>query len=302
MKALLVANPNAGRVRGETALARVEERLRAEGIDVGRVVAARKEEAAEALREALRGQSPERTRVIVAGGDGTINAALPALIGTTFPMAILPLGSVNVLARELGIPLGTDAAIEAAASGRLRRIDLGIANGRPFALMAGMGFDAAVVRSVVPRVKNVVGSLAYVARGLSLLATCSASCFSVRADDKEFEVNAWLAVVANAARYTYSWRLAPAASVHDGWLDLCLFEMNSAAQTAGQVLAALRGRHVGYAGVLHMRARQFHFDCHPPVSLQVDGDRAGMTPAEVSVVPDALVVVVPAEERQPPGT
>jgi len=139
-------------------------------MEVCQVPTAGLSEVASALRDAMHHESPEQLRVIVAGGDGTINAVLPALVGTSFPMAIVPVGSVNVLAREFGIPLAIDEAIGVAARGRLRRIDLGIADGRPFALMAGMGFDAAVVHSVASDVKNLVGPFAYVARGLSLLA------------------------------------------------------------------------------------------------------------------------------------
>jgi len=203
------------------------------------------------------------------------------------------LGFTRVLARELGIPAAPDRAIQLAAAGRLRPIDLGLANGVPFALMAGVGFDAAVVRSVEPRIKSIVGAFAYIARGLSVLSKHPLSRFAVTADGERFDGDAWLAVVANAARYTYHWRLAPGASIDDGWLDMCLFESRSRAQTLGQVLAALRGRHVGRLGVHHLRARRFHIECHPPVSVQLDGDAAGRTPLDLDILPGALTVVVP---------
>jgi YegS/Rv2252/BmrU family lipid kinase len=252
------------------------------------------EGAAETLREALRGESPRQTRVIVAGGDGSINAALPAVAESGFPLAILPVGSVNVLARELGLPRGLEAAIEVAVRGARREIDLGMANGRPFALMAGLGFDAAVVRSVAPAVKNLVGSFAYVARGLRLLAEHAPSRFVIETEGERIDAEAWLAVVANASLYTYRWRLAPEARIDDGWLDLCLFESASRAQTGTQVLAALRGRHVGRPGVRHLRARSFTFACEPPVCVQLDGDPAGESPVDIRVAPRALSVVVPA--------
>ena len=111
MRALLLANPRAGVSRGHPAPAEIVRRLHAAGLDVHMVEAAGPDLVAPALRDALRGESPERVRVIVAGGDGTIHAALPALAETEFPMAVLPVGSVNVLARELGIPAGLDDAI-----------------------------------------------------------------------------------------------------------------------------------------------------------------------------------------------
>lgn len=293
MKALLVANAKAGRVRGEAGVVRIEQRLRDAGMEVVTLPPSRPDRMAGALANALAGEAPGETRVVVAGGDGTINSALPALAGTGFPLAILPVGSVNVLARELGVPRELGAAIGVASQGRLRRIDLGTANGKPFALMAGMGFDAEVVGSVAQDVKNVVGSFAYVGRGLHLLATYPPSRFRIEADGEKFETEAWLAVVANASRYSYRWRLAPEASIDDGWLDLCLFSSQSLTGTARQVIAVLSGRHATHPGVRHMRAKSLTFDCEPSVAFQLDGDAVGSTPVQVRVAPRALSVLVP---------
>jgi YegS/Rv2252/BmrU family lipid kinase len=212
---------------------------------------------------------------------------------TPFPLAILPVGSVNVLARELGLPRSLAAAARVAAAGELRAIDLGVANGRPFALMAGVGFDAAVVHSLAPQIKNLIGSFAYVARGLALLARYRPSRFRITADGETIETEAWLAVVANTPRYTYRWRLAPEAAMDDGWLDLCLFQSSSPREMAGQVAAALRNRHTKHPGVRHLQARRFRFECEPAVCVQLDGDPEGLTPLEIRVAPRALRVVVP---------
>jgi YegS/Rv2252/BmrU family lipid kinase len=294
VRAFLVTNPKAGRVRGETGLARIQRRLSAAGFDVEPVPGEEREGIAGRLAEMLRGARPEETRVVAAGGDGTIRSVLPALRGTSLPLAILPVGSVNVLARELGIPLSLGAAIEVAATGELRQVDLGLANGSPFALMAGLGFDAAVVHSVAQGVKNVIGSFAYVAKGLQVLARHRPSAFRVEADGAVFEANAWLAVVANASRYTYRWRLSPRARIDDGWLDLCLFEASSQAEGLRQAAAALAGRHASHSGVRHLRARSLKFACSPPVALQLDGDPAGHSPVTVEIAPGALTVVAPA--------
>jgi len=291
VKALLVVNPRAGRLRGPASAAQIKRQLDGAGLEVSQVEAAALSDVAPALAQALQHTSPEETRVIVAGGDGTINAVLPALIGTTFPLAILPVGSVNVLARELGIPLSLDDALPVAAAGRLHRIDLGTANGRPFGLMAGIGFDAAVVNSVTSDLKNLAGSFAYIARGIGLLARYPLSRFRVTVPQGALEADAWLAVAANARHYTYSWRLVPNAEIDDGYLDLCLFSTQSAAQTTGQIIAALVGRHTSYPGVLHLRAQQLRLQCDPPVAVQLDGDPAGQTPVDLRVAAKALTVV-----------
>lgn len=291
--ALLVANPNAGRIRGAAGLARIEQLLRAAGLDVELVAAEGPGQVADAVAAILRGVRSADTRVVVAGGDGTIRSVLPALQGTGIPLAILPAGSVNVLARELGIPRSLEASAAVAATGDVRQIDLGLANGSPFTLMAGLGFDAAVVHSVAQSVKNVIGSFAYVAKGLQLLARHPPSIFRITADGSALEATAWLAVAANASRYTYSWHLSPDARIDDGWLDLCLFQASSPAEGLMQAAAALAGRHSSHPGVSHLRARKLVFECEPPVALQLDGDPAGHSPVTVEVAPGALRVVVP---------
>jgi YegS/Rv2252/BmrU family lipid kinase len=292
MKAFLVANPNAGRMRGNR-YSKVEAGLRERGLDVVGITATGPEGVAGALREALAGESPDTARVLAAGGDGTIHTVLPALCGTDFPLAILPVGSVNVLARELGVPLNIEKACDVAAAGRVRRIDLGLANGRPFALMAGVGFDAEVVAAVAPAVKGLIGSFAYVAKGLDVLARYPSSLFRLRTESEEFESRAWLAVISNAAHYTYRWRLNLDARIDDGWLDVCLFEADSPAQTAQQVVAALSGRHRGHPGVRHLRAQLVRVECEPSVAYQLDGDPMGITPVEIRLQPTSLSVLVP---------
>ncbi len=165
--------------------------------------------------------------------------------------------------------------------------------------MAGLGFDAAVVHSVAPDIKNLVGPFAYVARGLSLLASYPPSRFRIATEEGEFEADAWLAVVANASRYTYCWRLSPQARIDDGWLDLCLFQSQSAMQTTGQLMAALIGKHTSYPGVSRLKARELRFQCDPPVCLQLDGEPAAQTPTSLHIVPRSLTVVTPANAGDP---
>ncbi len=294
MKALLVTNPRAGRVRTRERLLRMEQALAEAGLEVKRIEPPDAASVPEALNAALLGRSPEDTRVVIAGGDGSIRAALPALINTPFAVAILPVGSVNVLARELGLPLELAAAARLVAGGRPRPLDIGLANGRPFLLMAGMGFDAAVVHSVTRPAKRRFGSLAYVGRGLDLAFRYASSRCRLIADGTAEEHMVWLAIVTNVPRYTYSWRISPAARLDDGLLDVALFEGESRSVAARQILAVLRGS-PHCPGVLHRQGRAFRFEFDPPVHVQLDGDPAGTTPLDVVVAPRALSVIVPAE-------
>jgi diacylglycerol kinase family enzyme len=128
---------------------------------------------------------------------------IAGLAGSEVPLGIIPLGTVNVLAREFGIPLNPTQALKVALEGSVRRIDLGMANGQPFALMAGLGFDAQVVSAVVPRLKELFGPVAYVTAGLRVLTRYKPSRFHFTADGMEFDLPAWLVVVGNASYYAY---------------------------------------------------------------------------------------------------
>ncbi len=203
------------------------------------------------------------------------------------------MGTFNALAGDLGIPLGLDAAIAVAAAGRSRRIDIAVANGRPFSQMAGIGFDGAAVHRVLPAANKNLLSPSALLRGARLLATYSPSRMRVVTDGARVETTAWVALVANASRYTYCLRLAPGAVLDDGLLDVWLFESDSAVRTMRQVVALLRRRHARHLGLRRLRARAISFESDPPVWLHLDGDPAGMTPVEIRVVPSALTVIVP---------
>jgi len=296
MRVLLVANPCAGRAH-PARLAYIARLLQSARVEVGAVPASGLGMAAESLRHALQGLSPADTRVIAVGGDGTIHAILPALVGTAFPLAIVPAGTLNALAGELHIPRTIESAIRVAVSGEPRRIDVGVVNGRPFVQMAGVGFDGAVVHTVVPTENKNMLSPVVLARGLHLLSTCRPSRFRIATESSTLNAKAWLVLVANASRYTYRLCASPGADIADGWLDLWVFAAHSVRQTVGQVLALLRGAHGGYPGVRHLRARRAHIASFPPVWLHLDGDAGGQTPAIVSVLPRALTVVVPSTDE-----
>jgi len=295
MNAVLVANPFARGLRRGGAVAQIEARLRAAGLRrLQCIVEPEPRRAAERLHHALREESPEETRVIVAGGDGTIRAALPAFAERGFPMAILPVGTLNVMAWELGVPRRLEEALAVAVRGRPRGVDICSANGQLFADMAGVGYDAAIVHSIVPAVgKTRLGYFGYIARALGLLARYRPSRFRIITESATLETEAWVGVVANTAHYAYHWQVSPRAVVDDGWLDLCLFQSASVTQTAGQVAALLANRHASYPGVLHVRARRFRIETDPPAHLQLDGDPVAQTPVDITMIPRALTVLVP---------
>jgi YegS/Rv2252/BmrU family lipid kinase len=232
-------------------------------------------------------------RVLVGGGDGTIHAVLPALVGSATALGILPVGTVNVLARELQIPLDLESALRIALDGTPRRIDLGCADGRPFALMAGLGFDARVVADTVPRLKELFGAVAYVTTGLQALAVYRSSQFHVTMDDLDATFPAWLMIVGNATFYAYELSLSPDARIDDGLLDVCIFAETSALDRLTQLFATFVGLHPLHPNVSIFRTHRLHVTAEPPVCVQLDGDVAGTSPVEIGILPGALTVMTP---------
>ncbi|KPJ63778.1 hypothetical protein AMK68_03180 [candidate division KD3-62 bacterium DG_56] len=237
-------------------------------------------------------------RLVVAGGDGTINSALGTAIQASVPLAVIPVGTANGVARELGVPLTIEGACRVAATGRVCQVDYGRANGRPFLLMAGVGFDAEVVRRVGQPAKNALGPFAYVAAGLFTIAHYRPVRVRLSADGVASEIRAHVVIAANAETYTYDWRVAPGASLTDGMLDVCIFGEAGWLGWLSQVSSVLRHRRLDHRQVRRLRARAIRIEAQPAVSVQVDGDHAGQTPVEIDVVPGGIKVVVP---RGPEG-
>lgn len=317
MRALLVANPHAGGVRRASLVDAVERHLRARGLSVTRITSAGAAEARARLRERLFASSPvpiavaaggraaltspsadfvaEPTgeRVIVVGGDGTINALLPVLEETRAPLAIIPAGTFNALAGALGIPRHLPEALELAISGEPRPIDLGYANGRPFSQILGVGFDGAVVHAVLPARNKRLLSPGALARGARLLAKFRPVRARIETESTVIEEYVWLVLVANASRYTYCVEAAPGARVDDGWLDVWVFAAGGKSVPARHVLGILRGQPAGLPGVTHTRARRALIETDPPSYFHVDGDHGGRSPVETRIAPGVVNVIAP---------
>jgi diacylglycerol kinase family enzyme len=158
--AVVIYNPTAGSGPGKARveLSAVRERFAAAGWRCGAIATRQAGDGTDAARLALAAGAEV---VVAMGGDGTINEVVQALAGQDVPLGIIPTGTINILALELGIPLDPLAAVDAIAHGTRRQIDLGRANGRYFALMIGLGYDAQATLNLLPELKAWTGPLAY---------------------------------------------------------------------------------------------------------------------------------------------
>jgi diacylglycerol kinase (ATP) len=232
--------------------------------------------------------------VCAIGGDGTVNEAINGLAGTEVPLAIIPTGTVNVLAMELGIPLDPPDAVRLLEAGTVSWIDLGLAGERYFGLMAGVGMDAAVVASLSPVMKKAFKEAAFAVQGLANYLTKEEP--RIRVTCEERSVEGYFAVFGNASNYGGGFGITPLADMRDGLLDVCVLKDKSFLSTISYWTAALINAHLRHPKVEYFRteaARVATVEPDKEVLVQTDGEMAGKLPLSCSVVPHALRVVVP---------
>lgn len=236
--------------------------------------------------------------VFTLGGDGTAMEVAAALASTGIPIAVLAGGTGNLLARALGTPLAVRRAVPALVHGRVRKIDLGVAHGRHFAVAAGVGIDAAMVAETPVWMKRHLGVLAYtvVAARAALRIVLGHQSFHVRVDvDGEIvERTAATVMFANFGailddRITFG----PGIVCDDGMLDCCIFSPATLADALRVMWRLLRRDFGPDPALLYRRGRRFRLETTPALQLQADGELLGLTPADISVEPLAAHMLVP---------
>ena len=241
--------------------------------------------------------------VCVVGGDGTLAEAATGLANSNVPLAIIPRGTANQVARNLHVPVAFEAAVDVAVWGTPTPIDLGRVNGRSFALVAGAGFDAAVMNSATRELKERWGFGAYVYAAVKEALAAVPARFNIRADGRELEVSAVTVMIANVGELFTRYlplRLPltphPFSSWHDGRFDVVVIAPRKFPDWATVLWNAARHRFGGTDQLIHLQAREVTITADPAVPVQIDGDPAGSTPMTAFAVQHAARILLP---RQP---
>ena len=229
--------------------------------------------------------------LVVAGGDGTVNEAINGLGDLRLPLAILPLGTANVLAHEIGLAIDPNSIAAAIAHGAPRPVTLGAANGRRFILMAGAGFDAHVVATVRTPVKRWLGKGAYVLAMLRQLLAYGFPTYQVSIDGAVRQAGSVL--VANARFYAGRFVAAPAADLQVPTFEVCLFERSGRLAAIGYALALFTGLLPRLASYRILPATRIQIEGTAGEPVQADGDIIATLPARIEVLPQALELVFP---------
>ncbi|MEW6068758.1 MAG: diacylglycerol kinase family protein [Nitrospirota bacterium] len=239
--------------------------------------------------------------IIAAGGDGTFNEVANGIAGSETPMAILPLGTTNVLAKETGIPENVEKAMEIAVSNTPKTISLGkisclrenqithqqLPITRYFILMAGIGFDAEAVFGINENIKKVSGKGAYIYSGFKVLLNFKPSDLAFDIDGKIYSGSS--AVIGNTAKYGGNFKITPDARLSEPNLCICLFKGKKRGDILRYVIGILTKSHLRFNDIEYLKANRIQINGNS--HIQIDGDYLGMTPAKVEIAPDVLRLV-----------
>jgi YegS/Rv2252/BmrU family lipid kinase len=313
VKARLIYNPTAGPWGGNRTLRRIRSCLKRKGWVVDPQVTEGPGDATAIAREAAQAGYDA---VVVAGGDGTVNETVNGLVGTETALGVLPVGTGNLWARQLGVssyvlanPLRLQEAANGLAAGIVRRVDVGVANEHCFLCWAGIGLDAQVTTEMEPRPRHTkhLGTLPYVVATVLVARHFKGVRTRVHLDGGLVRSRTVLILVSNIQRYGGMLHVSREARIDDGLLDVFVFKGLGFSYTMRHLLTMLRRRYLQDPRILHRQARNVEVLTDPAVPVQVDGDIIGETPVTLGVIPRALRVLIPptappdlfASERPP---
>ncbi len=288
---VLIFNPVATKASGRK-IARASHFLRSRGYKAEILFTEQKGHAESLAREAVK-KSP--SLIIAAGGDGTFNEIVNGIAGSEIPMAILPLGTTNVLAKELGLPETVDGAMEVAIRSTPKTVSIGKISitchssrvTRYFLLMAGIGFDGEAVFRTNETLKKISGKGAYIFSGFKTLSVFNPDKLILDMDGKTY--TGYSVIISKVAKYGGNFKITPDARLTDPFFYVCLFKGKGRLDILRYVTGVVAGKHLGFRDVKYVRAKNINVegDAH----IQIDGDYFGRSPARIEVVPDTVRLV-----------
>ena len=293
---LIAANPKSGASSGLGKVGLLNEQLVAAGYQV---------EICDTL-ELLASRSQQLftqnclKAVVAAGGDGTA-AAVANLIPVGVPMSIFPLGTENLLAKQLGLTSDVQRTVQAIRGGKTCKLDAGLANGRLFLVMLSCGFDAQVVQQVHSARRGHIRRWTYFKPIWDAVRSYRYPLIDIELDSnpdaepvessRRYSA-AWLFVF-NIPRYAANLAFCPQASGSDGRLDLCSFAQGGSLRGIGYFFQLWLGRHQRLTDFQHRQASRVRLSSSGSVPYQVDGDPGGELPLVIEVLPGRLTLLVP---------
>ena len=232
-------------------------------------------------------------RVIVCGGDGTLNLAVREFDLESGTLALIPTGSGDDFAKVMGIPRDIRRACDVAIDGRIREVDVALANGIRYLGVAGLGFDSEVADYANRNVRVLRGSAVYLYAIFRVLPRFTPRPVRIRDENGTRNESIMFAAVGNTRQYGGGIRITPDAIVDDRLLDICIVHRTTRAQLLKTLPKAYTGAHVKSAFVEMGRGREFHFESDTAMAVYADGEPLTKTPVSFGLCDQRLKVMVP---------
>lgn len=306
MQSVLIYNPAAGRIAVRPFLYRAARILRAAGWTVRIVTTKSGEHATELARQAA---AERMDAVFAVGGDGTMGQVAAGLAGSQTALGILPAGTTNVLAQELGLssfewyrPGALEQSAAEMSKASIHCIDMGSCNGKLFLLWAGMGLDGLTIRHVEPRhrLAKYVSTPHYFVEAVTRASGWNGVDVSVRAEGFAWSGHIVQMVAANIRRYLGGLaELSPGAALDDGLLDLWLLSGSNLIDSLRHAFGMVYGLHLTSTDAYRIGGRKIALKADKPLAIQLDGDPAGEAAnIEIESLPGALRLIIPERARR----
>jgi len=291
-----IVNPKSGSNAYAGTIRRLRDYLRRRGHTVEVDLTRSLPHAAELARQA---RSGDYRALVIAGGDGTVRTVAGAMAGSTLPLLIVPTGTENLVAGELGLDGSLETSIRALENGRVRRLDLAIANERHFIAVAGIGFDGEVIRRLSYIRAGHITHTDYLWPICRTFWEYRFAPLRVEADGELLCREPALAFVGNISRYAVKLEIFPDADCSDGFLDLTVYKCPGRRVLLGHALLTLLRQSHRVSSVLRRKCRHIRVSADSPrVAVQLDGDPGPSLPLDIRVFPGAARVLTPPA---PPG-
>ncbi len=297
-RTLIIVNPKAGQETLATLRRKLGGAFAARDINFDIVTTEYSGHATELARDAARAGF---AKVCVVGGDGTIAEAATGLVGTDVPLGLIPRGTANQVALNLKIPIAIEKAVDVAVNGSAQPIDIGQIDGRAFALVAGAGFDAAVMGSATRELKERWGFGAYIYAAIKQALSATPARFCITTEQTTLEISGVSVMIANVgALFTkylpirFPLTPQPLSSWHDGLFDIVVVAPQNFPDWATVLWNAARMQFGGNNRLIHLQARQVTIESDPILPTQIDGDPVGETPLTATVLEKGVRIMLPA--------
>ena len=293
-KVKIIFNPSSGRQLMQRRLDYLVNLLVNGGYTVGKFNTQRKNDA---MIETMNTCKEDWDFIVVCGGDGTVNEVAEGIAKSErkIPIAILATGTVNDFASHMRLPRSMDGFFNMIKNEKVIGVDLGKVNDKYFVNVAASGLLTSVAYQVQPEAKAVFGRIAYYIEGAMELSKQEFKPIRVRFESKEYskEEDIHLFLISNSASIGGFKRLAPDASVSDGYLDIVIIKKSEVQDLAQIFINIFRGEHINHPNVSYFKSKKILVEAEEDLTIDIDGEYGGRLPATFEVEPAGFKIFVP---------